>query len=235
MKCHVAICDDNSIDTHYLSNLLDGWARENGIWLRIDCFPSAEAFLFRYAGQKDYDILLLDIEMGQMDGVALARTVRRENETVEIIFVTGYSDYISEGYDVSALHYLMKPIDTSKLFQVMDRAVKRLASTGRVLTLEVSGGTVRIPCCEIRYLEVCKNYVTIHGKQDYVVKKTLGELQDLLGTEDGFFRTGRSYLLNLTHVVRVSRTEAYMDDGSAVPLPRGMYEPLNRAIINGAG
>lgn len=229
---HIAICDDNSIDIHYLSNLLDRWASERGIQLRTDTFPSAEAFLFHYAEQKDYDILLLDIEMQQMDGVTLARRIRKENEVIQIVFVTGYSDYIAEGYDVSALHYLMKPVDTDKLFQVMDRAVKRLSKASRVLTLEVAGEIVRIPFEEIRYLEVCKNYVTIYGKQEYVVRKTLGELQVLLETEEGFFRAGRSYLLNLSHVVRVSKSEVYLDDGSAVPLPRGVYEPLNRAIIS---
>lgn len=229
---HIAICDDNSIDIHYLSNLLDRWASERGIQFRTDTFPSAEAFLFHYAEQKDYDILLLDIEMQQMDGVTLARRIRKENEVIQIVFVTGYSDYIAEGYDVSALHYLMKPVDTDKLFQVMDRAVKRLSKASRVLTLEVAGEIVRIPFEEIRYLEVCKNYVTIYGKQEYVVRKTLGELQALLETEEGFFRAGRSYLLNLSHVVRVSKSEVYLDDGSAVPLPHGVYEPLNRAIIS---
>lgn len=230
MAYQLAVCDDNATDIQYLLNLLEQWARQNGTLLHTDTFPSAEAFLFRYEEQRDYDILLLDIEMGRMDGVTLARTIRRENESVQIVFITGYSDYIAEGYDVSALHYLMKPLQKEKFFQVMDRAMERLRRNEKALTLELSGETLRIPLWEIRYLEVCKNYVTIHGRQDYTVKKALGDFQPLL--DERFFRLGRSYILNLTRVERITRTEVTMQDGAHIPLPRSMYEPLNRAIIS---
>ena len=171
MAYHIAICDDNSTDAGYLLDLLQSWAGQQDIRLHTDTFSSAETFLFQYEEKKDYDILLLDIEMSQMDGVSLARTVRKENETVQIIFVTGYSDYIAEGYDVAVLHYLLKPVREEKLFQVLDRAVEKLHRNERTLTLELSGEVRRIPLYEIRYLEVYKNYVTIHGKEDYTVKK----------------------------------------------------------------
>ena len=186
--------------------------------------------MFHYEEKKDYDILLLDIEMSRMDGVSLARTVRKENETVQIIFVTGYSDYIAEGYDVAALHYLLKPVREEKLFQVLDRALEKLHRNERTLTLELSGEVRRIPLYEIRYLEVYKNYVTIHGKEDYTVKKTLGEFEALL--DESFFRLGRSYILNLNCVERITRTEVTLNDGSVLPSSRNMYEPLNRAIIS---
>ncbi len=72
------------------------------------------------------DILLLDIEMGAMDGVTLAKTLRKENDTLQIVFLTGYSDYISEGYEVAALHYLLKPVQKEKLFSVLYRALDKV-------------------------------------------------------------------------------------------------------------
>lgn len=75
---------------------------------------SAEKFLFHYADDKAWDILLLDIEMGAMDGVTMAKRVRQDNEAVQIVFITGYSDYIAEGYEVAALHYLMKPVNKDR-------------------------------------------------------------------------------------------------------------------------
>lgn len=230
MACHIAICDDNPADIRYLSDILEHWARQNGILLHRDAFPSAEAFLFCYAERKDFDILLLDIEMAGMDGVTLARTIRRENENIQIVFITGYSDYIAEGYDVSALHYLMKPVREEKLCQVLNRALGKLRRNERALMLELAGEALRIPLYEILYLEVRKNYVTIHGRQDYTVKKTLGDFQPLL--DERFFRLGRSYILNLSRVERVTKTEVTLSDGSRIPLPRSMYEPLNRAIIS---
>ena len=104
----IAICDDSRADAEYLSALVREWAQGQAVQLQR--FPSAEAFLFRYEEEKDYDLLLLDIEMGNMDGVSMARAVRKENESVQIVFITGYSDYIADGYDVGALHYLLKPV-----------------------------------------------------------------------------------------------------------------------------
>ena len=62
--------------------------------VQAERFESAQAFLFHYEEHKDYDVLLLDIEMPGMDGMSMARAIRRENEAVQIVFITGYSDYI---------------------------------------------------------------------------------------------------------------------------------------------
>ena len=226
-----AICDDSPADIRFLSECVRGWAQKKGETVRLESFSSAEAFLFRYEENKAYDILLLDIEMGGMNGVELAKQVRRENEAVQMVFITGYSDYIAEGYEVAALHYLMKPIRPEKLWEILDRAVVKCRQIERSLLLETSGETARIPLPEIRYLEVRRNYVTVHGRREYTVKRTLSELEREL--DERFFRIGRSLIVNLHFVRRVTKNDVYLADGTALPLPRGMYEPLNRAIING--
>ena len=107
--------------------------------IQAEVFASAESFLFRYAEDKEWDILLLDIEMGAMDGVTMAKKVRAHNEAVQIVFITGYSDYIAEGYEVAALHYLMKPVNREKLMAVLDRALEKRKQEERCLNLELSG------------------------------------------------------------------------------------------------
>lgn len=230
MKYKVAICDDSDADRRYIMDMVRSWASAAGHEVQIDGFPSAESFLFRYAGESDYDILLLDIEMGAMDGVTMAKELRKSNDTVQIIFITGYSDYISEGYEVAALHYLMKPVNEEKLCLVLDRAAEKLAKNERILNFEVSGEMVRVPIYQIRYADVLGNYVTVHALTDVTVKMTLGELEKQL--DERFYRVGRSALVNLTQISRVTRTEIRLNDGTAIPLPRGAYEGVNRAIIN---
>lgn len=229
MYCKLGICDDNEEYTRFIDGLVAQWAQEHGHQVRTALFPSAEAFLFQYEEERDFDILLLDIEMGGMDGVELAKRVRQRDDAVQIVFITGYTDYISEGYEVSALHYLTKPVDGEKLFQVLDRALGRLARNEPVLTLELPGETVRVPLSKIRYLDVLHNYVTVHAEREFTVKRTLGELEKELDRQ--FFRIGRSCILNLACVSRVTRTAVELTDGTVLPLPRGQYEPLNRAII----
>lgn len=223
----IAICDDSEADSEYIATLVKEWAKDRIIQI-ITC-PSAEAFLFNYAEEKDFDILLLDIEMGSMDGVTMAKAVRKDNETVQIVFITGYSDYIADGYDVAALHYLIKPVKKEQLWGVLDRAAERLKKNEKELLLKTSDETVVMPVREIRYLDVQQNYVTVHGKVDVTVKRTLGEFEKEL--DERFFRLGRSYIVNLNCVRRISKTEVILTDGSAIPLPRGQYDALNRAII----
>lgn len=229
MKYNIAICDDNSADITFISSIVSEWAKMQGNIISIKTFSSAESFLFSYVDCKDYDILLLDIEMGGINGVQLAKEIRKSNEAVQIVFITGYSDYVTDGYDVSALHYLVKPVDKEKLFEVLSRAALKVMKNERNLMLDLSNETVRIPFHEISFLEVRQNYVTIHAKQDYTVKKTLGEFEVEL--DERFYRTGRSFIINLTYIQRITKTEVYLSNGSIIPLPRGQYETLNRAII----
>ncbi len=230
MAYRVAVCDDCVKDAEFVQNILNKWAGDRQVNVQTECFSSAESFLFRYAEDKAWDILLLDIEMGTMDGVTMAKRVRQDNEAVQIVFITGYSDYIAEGYEVSALHYLMKPVNEEKLFAVLNRALEKRKQEERYMNLELSGEMVRIPFYEIRYLDVRQNYVTIHSKQDYTIKRSLNTFEKEL--DDRFFRVGRTLIVNLKYISRVTKTDVYLSDGTALPLPRGAYEPLNRAIIN---
>lgn len=229
MAYRVAIVDDSEQDAGFVQKILSSWADSRKLSIQAELFSSAEGFLFRYAEDKNWDILLLDIEMGAMDGVTMAKRVRRDNEAVQIVFITGYSDYIAEGYEVAALHYLMKPVSPEKLLTVLDRALEKRRQEERCLNLESAGEMVRIPFYEIRYLDVHQNYVTIHAKADHTVKRTLGDFEKEL--DDRFSRVGRSMIVNLRYIQRVTKTEVYLSDGTVLPLPRGAYEPLNRAII----
>ena len=230
MTYKIGICDDESTVIEYEKTIVNAWASSKGHNIVLRTFNSAEAFLFQYEEEHDYDILLLDIEMGGMNGLTLAKKIREKNELVQIIFVTGYSEYISEGYEVAALHYLMKPVKENKLLEVLNRATDKLKKNDKALIIDSGDGISRVPLFEIRYLEVNQNYVTIHAKEDITIKKPLKELEAEL--DDRFFRIGRSYIINLNCIERVSKKDVYLNTGDTLPLPRGMYEPLNRAIIS---
>ncbi len=230
MVCRVAICDDSAADAAFVGDLLTRWAAARGVQLHVGSFPSAESFLFAWEEDARWDILLLDIEMGGMDGVAMARALRKQDKTVQIVFITGYAEYVAEGYEVAALHYLMKPVNDLKLYTVLDRALEKLQQDRRCLALESAGQLVRIPLYEIRYLDVQANYVTVHAGQDHTVKRPLADMEKELDAR--FVRVGRSLIVNLKYISRVTRQQLLLTDGTALPLPRGAYEPLNRAIIS---
>ena len=131
---------------------------------------------------------------------------------------------------MAALHYLLNPVKEEKLRSVLDRAAEKLVKNEKVLSFETGREMVRVPIYQIRYAEVFGNYITVHAAADITVKMTLQNLEKQL--DDRFYRVGRSALVNLTQISRVTRTEIRLSDGTAVPLPRGAYDGVNRAIIN---
>lgn len=229
MRYYIGICDDDPKWCKLLTEMVVRWADCRRYPIQMECFESAEEFLFQEA-EKEIHILLLDIEMKKMNGIKLAEKIRQKNKEIQIVFVTGYIDYIQNGYDVEALHYLLKPITETKLYMVLDRAIERLMFLGKSLILSMRGETMRIPLHEIRYVEVRKNYVTIHAQENYEIKQTLYELEENL--DDGFFRTGRSFIVNLHYIKRITRREVILNDGTEVPLSKGLYDRINQAMIH---
>lgn len=224
-----AVCDDNPADRDYVVRLIREWNKKAEVMLQIDSYPSAEAFLFAYEESGDADVLFLDIEMGDISGVELAKRLRNAGARLQIVFITGYMEYIGEGYDVEALHYLLKPVTEEKLNEVLDRAMERLKTREHEMVISLCDGVVRLPLYEIRYLEVRRNYVTIHAAEEYSVKRSLNELAEEL--DESFCRIQRSYIVNLRFVKKVTKTEVILKDGTVLPLSRKMYESVNQALI----
>ena len=124
MKVKIAICDDEQNQIESITSIVTSWSTRQGHSCEIHTFASAEAFLFEYAEDKAYDILLLDVEMKHMNGIELAKCIRKDNNRAEIIFITSHFEFVGEGYEVDALHYLIKPISADKLTQVLTKAAE---------------------------------------------------------------------------------------------------------------
>ncbi len=224
-----AICDDSQKDIEYIEKLIREWNKQAGYQIRIDRFPSGEAFMFAYEDDPGVDVLFLDIEMKDLSGIDLAQKLRDLGSRMQIVFVTGYMEYIAQGYDVEALHYLLKPVTQERLGQVLDRAVERIRIREHMLQLTLQNGVVCLPVYEIRYLEVMRNYTTVYASEAYSVKRSLNDLEGEL--DESFYRIHRSFIVNLRFVHRVTRTEVILRDGTALPLSRKRYEGLNQALI----
>lgn len=230
MEIRTAICDDLPTDREIVCSYLNRWAKERGNSAAISMFSSAESFLFQFDDNKAYDLLLLDIEMNELSGVELAKRIREVNREVQIIFISGYNEYISDGYEVEALNYILKPVNYEKLAAVLDKAADKIKKNERAIFFELNDGMVRVPLYEIVYIEVRANYITVHTpKEEFSIKTTLSKIEKELDSR--FFRTNRSYLVNLRYVRRTSKTDVTLLDGTTVPLSRGLYEPLNQAFI----
>lgn len=230
MPYRIAITDDSSTDSAYIANLVTAWADARGAAVQITTFPSAEAYAFACADGEGFDILLLDIEMGGMNGVELARTRRQAGDPVQIVFITGYPDFIADGYEVSALHYLMKPVDKLKLHAVLDRAAANLAKSSRMVVLPADGAVCRLAVEDILYVEAFSHSVAfVTQTRTYEVRMSMTEAARLLG--EGFIRCHRSYLVGLHALSQITKTEVTLDCGVTLPLARSAAAAVHRAFI----
>ena len=230
MKYNIAVCDDEKPEREYLSALVARWADARGLHAAVAAYDSAEALLFALEGDRSFDILLLDVQMRALDGISLAKTLRKTDDRTQIAFITGHPDFIAQGYEVSALHYLLKPVGERKLFDVLDRAAARLSEKPRVVTLEVGRISAQVRVDEIYYAEVFSHAIDLHTKtQVYRLYISLNELERLLG--DGFFRCHRSYLVGLSRVRQVTCTAMVLEDGRELPLSRKLYDAANQKFI----
>lgn len=226
----IAICDDVKPEADEVSTLVERWSRQTQNKVNITVFPSAESFLFDYAEHKDYDLLLLDVEMKELSGIDLAKQIRRENKRVEMVFITSHFEFSGEGYEVDALHYLIKPVQEEKLSAVLDKAVERLSTEPPCVIITCEGETVKLYEDAILYVESFLHYISIHtAEKEYKIKKNLSDFEKEVS--DCFYRVHRSYLVNLKAVVRISRTAVVIKGNVELPLARGKYDDIHETYI----
>ena len=229
MKYKIAICDDDQNQIEYMTSIVVSWSTHEGHNCEIRTFSSAEAFLFEYEEDKAYDILLLDVEMKNMNGIDLAKCIRKDNNRAEIIFITSHFEFVGEGYEVDALHYLIKPISTEKLTQVLTKAGEKLAVEPLSVVIACEGETVKLYETDIFYVEAFLHYIVIHTKdKEYKIKENISVFENKVSDE--FYRVHRSYLVSLKHITRISRTSVNIGN-TELPLSRGKYDDINRAFI----
>lgn len=212
----VAICDDEVFILDFLEEKVK------------KMFPSAltERFLSGkelLKGGTKADILFLDIQMSEMDGIETARIFRRQRMDAIIIFVTAYPEYVFQAFDVGAFHYLVKPLSDDKFFEVFGNAVQEIESrkTGgkepneKYMMIQAGGVHTKILLKEIIYAEVFNRKVIIHTvSRDTEYYGKLSDLEEKLGED--FFRPHRSYLIHFKYVQRYDAVSIVMEKGTAL-------------------
>lgn len=231
MNINIAICDDEQRQTEYIKMLVKKWADTSNIKVNIGLFGSAEEFKSAWSGNGIFDILLLDIQMGGQNGVELAKDLRRTDENLIIIFITALTDFISDGYEVSALHYLIKPIKETKLSETLDKAYKNLTQSKKYLIINSKGKDCRILFEDILYIEAFKHYVIIAAADgiEYEVRSNISDIENEL--DNSFFRCQRSYIVMIKHIQHISKTDVLLDNGKLISLSRNIYKQLYKAFI----
>jgi DNA-binding response regulator len=234
-KMRAAVCEDVLEEAQWLSDMIRKWYDDKGIAGEISIFEDAAEFLF---AREDYsfDVLFLDIKMPGKNGISLAKHLRRLGDDMPIIFVTGEREYILEGYEVEALHYLIKPVQEKKIFECLERVYRNAAQQEAYVILTGDMGVVKVLQKDIYYIEVFGHdmkYVTRHGEffKTGSLKEALSEL-----SEQDFVSCYRGIAINIRYIWRIEKDKLYMAEEprgfeKTVPVSRRMYKQVNQKFI----
>ncbi len=232
-ELRICYCEDEAAQAEFLKKKVELWAGTKQIKASVDLYSSAEEYLFK-TEKFDYDVIFIDISMKNMNGMELAKQIRADDKDVILVFVTSDPSFVFEGYEVDAYRYLMKPINDSKLFEILEYAGTRNLADHSCIVVRTDSRNQRIRLCDLLYIEVQGHYVDMHLADGRVVKvkSSFSDILSQVNAADGhLIQTHRSYAVNLSHVVRIGRTECCMDAGERIPVSKSAYRELNEAFI----
>lgn len=195
----IAIVEDEAVYAQQLGQYLEQYASEHGLTIHITRFEDGLSIIEDY--RPEWDIIFLDIRMAHMDGMAAARRIREQDNSVILIFITSMAQYAIQGYEVDAQDFILKPVSYSQLALRLDKALRYLQrDTQKYLILPFEGRKEKVAVSDVLYVEVRNHNVQIvTPKRAYLLRGTLQEMEEQLA-DCHFSRCNHCYLVNLQNV-----------------------------------
>ena len=222
----IAVCDDEELFRIEFKAVLDKLLINSEY--DIDTFSDGEN-LYRAFLSSPYDLVFLDIEMPGIDGITLAKRLRADSENVIIVFLTSHIEYALEGYEVNALRYLTKPVDTTKLREVLRYIDDRKKKSSQIMIKE-DGEEIIIDLNDILYMEAMdKNVRIVTSVKEYITRYNIGDYEEEL-KNNGFFRIHRGYLISLSRVRKIANNAVILDNDVSLPVSRSNMRALKDTL-----
>lgn len=229
----IGICEDDETQRKYIISVLEAYFKDRHMIVEMEAFESSEELLFKYPESLPFSCILLDIKMKEINGMELAKRIRKADKNIHIIFITGDRDYALEGYKVGAVRYLLKPYREEDLIEALECVDEKVQKEKKeeYYCLNYMGEFVRIKLSDIFSVEVQGHYLSIKtGEKEYSYKESMKNIRTGL-PEDRFIPASRSALVNLQKVERITRKECILSNGSVISVSRSCYDPLNMAFV----
>lgn len=232
MLVRMAIVEDETGLYDYYRKMVEAWGNARNVRLTTTFVGSSEEYLFKYDRQNVFDILFLDVCMKDMNGMELAHEIRKFDRNVQIVFLTGKTEYVFEGYEIGAVRYLVKPVSESELAKALDACMQKLEDIREdYIAVKYHGENLRLARSEIISVTVDGHYLKMQTTDTvYEWKASLKEILSKLDSAR-FVMANRSAVVNLEFVTKITREECILENGDAIPVSRGAYGPLNDAFM----
>lgn len=223
-----ALCDDDKYITEEIKKLLLEYAKDNRITIDIDEFESGEELL---NSEKNYDIIVLDYQLGSTNGLTVAKELRKRNVLSSIIFLTSYPNFMIDAFEVNTFRFLLKPIDKSKFFKAIDDYIK-IVDANYPITIIQNKELKKINSNEICYIEADGKYSNIHLSDKIMhCSKTLAGVTKLLPAYC-FVKTHRAFVVNLHYIKSYSSDTVYLSNGESAFLSKNYQKSFQTSYMN---
>ncbi|MBO4989042.1 MAG: response regulator transcription factor [Clostridia bacterium] len=228
MNYAFAVVDDEKKQTEVVKTMLEKYCAENAIEASIAVFSSGTELLKNYAAV--YDAIFLDIEMGAVDGIETAKAIRRKDNQTAIIFITRLARFAVKGYEVSALYFLLKPLEYTSFASRMKKIVKYIdGNRTNYIVLSIGNGCVKVLEDKIYYIEAYGHCIVYHTDQgEFTQWEPLKAVEKKLG-KGKFFYSDRSHLVNLRYVTDTSSDSVTVNQ-TLLPISRYKRKSFLEAI-----
>lgn len=197
----IAICDDDAAEIAAIRALLERYAEQKGLTIQVSVYHDGSELISAYEDEGAYfDLILLDILMGNVTGIDAALRLRRNGVRTPLIFFTASRDYAVESYEVDATGYLVKPVDDKKLYAALDKIFSKMNCPR--LALHIHNDIRYFYYNDILFFESRDHatYVTLESGDTLRCTETLAALEAELARDPRFYRCYKGYLINLDHV-----------------------------------
>ncbi len=225
----IAVCDDEVMECSRIAKKIGEILAERKISCTIRQFYSGRELL---QSSESFDMIFLDIIMGDMDGMRTAQLVRKKVFDKILVFISSSREYVFDAYEVEAFQYLLKPVEEEKLRRVLLKAVRRTESRSQeFIIISRERQKKKFFLDDIYYFEIRGRMIDVHGTGGtFSYYGQIGVLEKELW-EKGFFRCHKSYLVNLKYVDVYNRQELVLDNGERIGIAKRRYEAFCQEIL----
>ncbi len=231
----IALCDDEKACHETIKNLIGQYKQANpDRLLLLSSFYSGKELLNHVDEYGGFDLYILDCIMPEMDGIELGTALRRRGDRGMFFYLTTSPDFALDSYRVDALDYLLKPVEPSLFFRSLDKAFSSFSRTKREMISVKTAGSIRIlPVADIRYAERTGKRICYYMTDGSMISgitfngSFLDAVSDLLSHHE-MLLVGSSFVVNLTHVTEVTKTDMVLTGNLRVPIPRRTYDTVKK-------